>query len=73
MRAYVRETKRKNKALQERNAELEERLEKDEAEWLKHDARRLDEQGQLFQKLEMIKKEKRRCERCDCTETRRKY
>ena len=73
MRAFVRETKRRNKELQERIAYLEKRVDTDEAEWLKHDKDRLDKQGQLYQKLEMIRQEKRRCERCDCTETRRKY
>ena len=73
MKNFVKETKRRNKELLERNAELEKRLDTDEAEWLKWDQGRLDEQGQLYQKLEMIRQEKRRCERCDCTDTRRKY
>ena len=73
MKEFVKQTKRENKDLKERIAYLEKRVETDEAGWLKHDARRLDEQGQLYQKLEMIRQEKSRCERCDCTETRRKY
>ena len=73
MKNFVKEIKRENKDLKERNAELEKRLDTDEAEWLKFDQGRLDEQGQLYHKLEMIRQEKRRCERCDCTETRRKY
>ena len=80
MKEFVKQTKREKKAFQRKikvvqkeKAALEKRLDTDEEEWLKHDERRLDEQGQLFQKLEMIRQEKRRCERCDCTETRRKY
>ena len=80
MKNFVKQVKREKKALQrkievvqKRSAEYEKRLETDEAEWLKFDARRLDEQGQLFHKIEMIRQEKRRCERCDCTEIRRKY
>ena len=73
MKNFVKETKRENKDLKERNAELEKRLDTEEADWLKFDQGRLDEQGRLYQKLEMIRQEKHRCERCDCTETRRKY
>ena len=42
-------------------------------EWQVFDRRRLEEQARLNYRLEMIRQEKRRCERRDCTERRRKY
>ena len=74
MRAFVRETKREIKAVRAKNAELEKDIETIDDEWRVHDVRvRLDEIARLNYQLEMIRQEKRPCERRDCTDTRRKY
>ena len=74
MRAFVRETKREIKAVRARDAELEKDIEKIDDEWRVHDVRvRLDEIARLNYQLEMIRREKRTCERRDCTDIRRKY
>ena len=74
MKTFVKETKREIKAVQKENAALKTEIETIDDGWRKFDVRiRLDEQARLNYKLEMIRQEKRRCERRDCTDTRRKY
>ena len=74
MKTFVKETKREIKAVQKENAALKTEIETIDDKWRKFDVRiRLNEQARLNYKLEMIRQEKRRCERRDCTDTRRKY